>query len=232
MGTTSDFVKLRSSKAPKVGEWNIDYKTALAKAKKEDKFIVTCWSNGDACGYCTTAEKCMMQAAFKDWMAKQDAYFVFQYSGDKDKGAALHDWIFKKGGLKQYPGFRVTLYKADGKIAVDKAITGNDLRKSKTGATGAKNMVAALDAVFAKKPAEPEPTPEKEDEVSSDYKVRLNEKLTTAQVNKILDAIDKNEGYCPCQPRGEGTKCHCEDFIKEKKIGEPCICKIYVKMKK
>lgn len=30
MGTTSDFVKLRSSKTPKVGEWNINYATALA----------------------------------------------------------------------------------------------------------------------------------------------------------------------------------------------------------
>lgn len=60
MGVTSDFVKLRSSKAPKAGEWNKDYKKALSKAKKEGKFIVACWSNGDACGYCTTAEKCMM----------------------------------------------------------------------------------------------------------------------------------------------------------------------------
>lgn len=30
MGTTSDFVKLRSSKTPKVGEWNINYAMALA----------------------------------------------------------------------------------------------------------------------------------------------------------------------------------------------------------
>lgn len=232
MGTTAEFVKLRSSKTPKVGEWNIDYKTALAKAKKERKFIVTCWSNGDACGYCTTAEKCMMQAAFKDWMAKQDAYFVFQYSGDKDKGQSVWNWIFKDGGVKQYPGFRITLYGADGKPVVDKATTGNDLRSKKTGAAGAKKMIAALDAVLAKKPVEPEPIPEKEDESSDDYKVRLNESLTTKQVNKILDAIDKNDGYCPCQPRGEGTKCHCKDFIKEKKIGEPCICKIYVKQKK
>lgn len=232
MGTTAEFVKLRSSKTPKVGEWNIDYKTALAKAKKEGKFIVTCWSNGDACGYCTTAEKCMMTAIFKDWMAKQDVYFVFQYSGDKDKGQTVWNWIFKDGGVKQYPGFRITLYGADGKPVVDKATTGNDLRSKKTGAAGAKKMIAALDAVLAKKPVEPEPIPEKEDESSDDYKVRLNESLTTKQVNKILDAIDKNDGYCPCQPRGEGTKCHCKDFIKEKKIGEPCICKIYVKQKK
>jgi hypothetical protein len=232
MGVTSDFVKLRSSKAPKAGEWNKDYKTALSKAKKEGKFIVTCWSNGDACGYCVTAEKCMMQASFKDWMAKQDAYFVFQYSGDRDKGQAVWDWIFKDGGVKQYPGFRATLYDASGNVVVDKATTGNDLRSKKTGAAGAKAMAAALEAVFASKPAGPEPVPEGEGDAGGDYKVRLNESLTTKQVNKILDAIDKNDGYCPCQPKGEGTKCHCDDFVKKKKVGEPCICKIYVKQKK
>ena len=234
MGTTANFVKLRSSGTPKVGEWNINYAKALAAAKKEGKFIVTCWSNGDLCGYCTTAEKCMMDAAFKDWKKKQDAYFVFQYSGDKDKGKTLHDWIFVKGGVKQYPGFRVTLYDAKGKAVVDKAITGNDLRGSKTGATGAKNMTKALAAVFAKKPAKkdedekPAPTPTP----AEPYKVRLNEKLTVKQVNAILDAIDKNGGYCPCQPsKTADTKCHCKDFKEGKKIGEPCICKIYVKVK-
>ena len=65
-----------------------------------------------------------------------------------------------------------------------------------------------------------------------DFKIRLNEKLTVAKINKVLDAIDKNEGYCPCQFKTEETKCHCKDFIENKKIGEPCICKIYVKQKK
>lgn len=133
MGTTSDFIKLRSSKDPKTGEWNINYNDALAKAKADGKFIVTCWSNGDICGYCTTAEKCMMTATFKNWMVKQDAYFVFQYSGDKDKGAVLHDWIFKKGGVKQYPGFRITRYDASGNEELNFVFTGNELRASKTG---------------------------------------------------------------------------------------------------
>ena len=65
-----------------------------------------------------------------------------------------------------------------------------------------------------------------------DYKIRLNEKLTVAKINKVLDAIDNNDGYCPCQFKTEETKCHCKDFIENKKIGEPCICKIYVKQKK
>lgn len=232
MGTTSDFIKLRSKKTPKTGEWNINYTDALAKAKADRKFIVTCWSNGDVCGYCTAAEKCMMTTTFKNWMMKQDAYFVFQYSGDKDKGAILHDWIFKKGGVKQYPGFRITRYGASDKEELDFVFTGNELRQSKTGQAGAKAMIAKLDEVFAMKPEQKEDESGHTPILPESYKIRLNESLTVKKINAILDAIDKNDGYCPCQPRGEGTKCHCEDFIKEKKIGEPCICKIYVKQAK
>ena len=227
MGTTSDFAKLRSTKTPKVGEWNIDYKTALSKAKKEGKFIVALWSNGDACGYCVAAEKCMMQAAFAGWMKSSDAYFVFQYSGDKDKGKTLHDLIYKERKITQYPGFRITLYDpTTGKAVVDQYVTGNTARGSKTGATGAKNMVEYFKKVFAKAPAKPEPAPTP---AADTYKVRFNEKLTVAQINKVLDAIDKNEGYCPCQTKYDGSKCHCEDFVKNKGFGEPCICNIFVK---
>lgn len=62
-----------------------------------------------------------------------------------------------------------------------------------------------------------------------DYKVRLNEVVSTKQVNSVLDAIDANGGYCPCQPKSRKTKCHCDDFRNNKQIGEPCICNIYVK---
>ena len=160
MGTTADFAKLRSTKTPKVGEWNIDYKTALAKAKNEGKFIVALWSNGDACGYCVAAEKCLMQAAFSGWMKKQNAYFVFQHSGDKDKGQTVKDWVYKGTGLRYYPGFRISLYDAKGKLVVDQSVEGNMARGNKTGATGAKAIVAYLEKVFAKAPAKPEPAPE------------------------------------------------------------------------
>lgn len=232
MGTTSEFVKLRSTETPKVGEWNINYKAALAKAKKEYKFIVTAWSNGDNCGYCVNAEKCMMTTTFKNWIKKQDAYFVFQCSADKDKGKTVYDWLYNKDtGLKYFPGFRVTLYDATGKIVFDKAVEGNTLRGNKTGAKGAENMIANLEKIFAKKPAAPEPVDE-DTKPTEEYKVRLNEKLTVKKVNAILDAIDKNDGYCPCQPgHTPATKCHCKDFKENKKIGEPCICNIYVKQK-
>ena len=228
MGTTSNFLKLRAKNNPKVGQWNKDYKSALALAKKENKFIITAWSNGDNCSLCVAAEKCMMQTVFKNWMKTADAYFVFQCSADSDNGQTLHNWIFKSGGIKQYPGFRITLYNAKGEIVIDKAITGNSLRGNAAGAAGAKTMIANLQKIFDKKPADKTPTPEP---VAQDYVVRLNESLTTAQVNKILDALDKNNGYCPCQAKADGTKCHCEDFVKNKNYGVPCICKIYVKQK-
>ena len=121
------------------------------------------WSNGDNCGYCVSAEKCMMTAAFKNWIKKQDAYFVFQYSGDKDKGKTAHDWVYCKGTkLKYYPGFRITLSDANGKTVCDESFEGNKLRNSKAGENGAKAMIANLEAVFAKKPAV-EPTPESDD---------------------------------------------------------------------
>lgn len=231
MGTTSEFLKLRFSGTPEAGEWNINYKKALSLAKKDGKFIITAWSNGDACDFCVNTEKCMMVDIFKDWMKDVDAYFVFQCSEDDDKGKTLHDWIYSGTGLKQYPGFRLTVYDTKTKkIAFDQVADGNTLCSGKTGSTGAKAMVKSFKAILAKKPAvDPDDGKKKETE---DYKVRLNESLTTAQVNKVLDAIDKNDGYCPCQPKGKGTKCHCDDFTKEKKIGEPCICKIYVKQKK
>lgn len=231
MGTTSDFLKLRADKDPKVGQWNKDYKAALALAKKEYKFIVTAWSNGDVCGYCVNAEKCMMTTTFKNWVKKQDAYFVFQCSADKDKGKTLNEWIYNNDTkLKYFPGFRVSLYDKNGKMVFDQAIEGNKLRNKKTGVKGAEAMIENLEKMFAQKPqkedTEPTPAPTQE------YKVRFNEKLTVKKVNAILDAIDKNDGYCPCQPKGDGTKCHCEDFKDNKGIGEPCICNLYVKVAK
>ena len=231
MGTTSEFLKLRSANAPKPGEWNANYADALAKAKKEGRFVVTCWSNGDICGLCVAAEQCMMQQVFKDWVAKQDAYFVFQCSGDKDKGSALHDWIFTKGKVKHYPGYRITKYGAGGKVLVDKAVDGNTLRNNKAKLGGAKEMIKSLEAVFAAQVAKP--TNESAKPAAEEYKVRLNEKLTVKKVNAVLDALDRNGGYCPCQAeKSADTKCHCRDFKENKKVGEPCICKIYVKQKK
>lgn len=233
MSTTSDFVKLRSSKTPKVGEWNINYKDALAAAKKNYKWIVTCWSNGDKCGYCVSLEKVFLTTEFKNWLKTQDAYFVFQYSGDKDKGQTLHDFIYSGTGLKYYPGLRICLYDpATGKVVKDYPIEGNKLRGNKAGAAGANQVIAHLEDFFRTKPTTKATTTPAVTKDKVDYKIRFNEKLTVKKVNAILDAIDKNEGYCPCQIQCPESKCHCKDFLENKKIGEPCICNLYVKVKK
>lgn len=67
---------------------------------------------------------------------------------------------------------------------------------------------------------------------TQDYKIRFNPKTTVKTINKTLDAIDNAGGYCPCQVPSADSKCHCADFLKVKKIDEPCICGIYVKMAK
>lgn len=102
------------------------------------------------------------------------------------------------------------------------------LRGNKTGQAGAKKMVAIQKEQLSKKPTSTKPTAAASE---ANYKIRLNEKLTVAKINKILDAIDANNGYCPCQMQSEDTKCHCKDFLENKGFGEPCICKIYVKQK-
>ena len=47
-------------------------------------------------------------------------------------------------------------------------------------------------------------------------------------VDKILDAIDKNNGYCPCKlEKNNDTKCMCKEF-REQKEGY-CHCGLYIK---
>ena len=49
-------------------------------------------------------------------------------------------------------------------------------------------------------------------------------------VDKILDALDKNNGYCPCKlEKNNDTKCMCKEF-REQEDGE-CHCGLYVKYK-
>ena len=47
-------------------------------------------------------------------------------------------------------------------------------------------------------------------------------------VDKNLDALDKNNGYCPCKlEKNNDTKCMCKEF-KEQKEGY-CHCGLYIK---
>ena len=147
-GTTAKFIKSRSSGTPKVGEWNINYSKVLAAAKADGKPIIICWSNGDMCGYCVAVEKCMMDSNFVNWMNTSDCYFVFQYSGDADKGKTLHDLIYR-GTLRYYPGFRIMKYNSN-KLVIDQSVEGNILRSNKTGANGAKAIIVNLNKILGK----------------------------------------------------------------------------------
>ena len=60
------------------------------------------------------------------------------------------------------------------------------------------------------------------------YKIRFNPAKTVKTINKTLDAIDANGGYCPCQVPSADSKCHCAAFRKAD-IGEVGYCGIYVK---
>lgn len=44
-------------------------------------------------------------------------------------------------------------------------------------------------------------------------------------LEKILKAIEENDGYCPCVLiKNEDTKCPCKDF----RVNKKCHCKLYV----
>ena len=52
-------------------------------------------------------------------------------------------------------------------------------------------------------------------------------------VDKILDALDKNNGYCPCKlEKNNDTKCMCKEFreqIKDPNFEGYCHCMLYYK---
>ena len=236
MGTTETFLKSRAdASAPvKTGQWHAGFSTVKKNSDKNNIPLLGVWSNGDLCSHCTKFEKCLMEDTFKKWAKTSGVDMWFGCSSDKSKDDRFEGTGFtwaRNNKLKDFPFVR--LYWKKGKVDVYKS--GDDWigGKSVSVSTGAKNLVKNLKAAlknYTPEPAPaPTPTPEPEPEP---YKIRLNEAVTTKQVNAVLDAIDANGGYCPYQAKSADTKCHCKDFLQDKQIGEPCICNIYVKMEK
>lgn len=59
-------------------------------------------------------------------------------------------------------------------------------------------------------------------------KYRLNPEWSAEEVKSFVEAIQKNEGYCPCSlDKDSDTKCPCKDFRKMKK--GTCYCGLYMK---
>lgn len=237
--TVTDKVKkLRAAKSATVkpGQWHADFSTVQKHADANGIPLLAVWSNGDKCGHCIMFEKCILDSKFKNW---QKTCGVDMWIGlgtdtsaeDKEYGVGFK--FARKGtSLNQYPFVR--LYWKKGKVDVCK--TGDSWTGAQGNSKGAEKFVKALKSALKKycpscEPT-PAPTPAPTPEPVEEYKIRLNEKVTTAQVNAILDSLDANGGYCPCQAKSADTKCHCKDFTDVKKIGEPCICNIYVKRKK
>ena len=228
MGVTATLKKTRAKKSDPVqtGQWHADFSTVKKYAGLNNVPLLAVWSNGDACGHCVMFEKCLLDSKFKTWAKKSGVAMWIGFGDDtstEDKFEGTGFKFSRKDTLTTYPFVR--LYWKKGKVDICKS--GGKL----TGDTdkGAAKLVAVLkDALKNYTPDSGEDVkPEKEE-----YVIRLNEEVTTAQVNKILDSIDEKNGYCPCQIQSSETKCHCKDFIENKKVGEPCICNIYVKKKK
>lgn len=233
MGTTTNFLKLRSTASTiKLNEWHNNFSAVKKFADEHNVPLIAVWSNGDNCGFCTTFEKAAMGTPFLNWQQTSQCAFWFGYCGDKSAEDKLRgkgfNWCYQNGKIKQYPFVRIYL---EGKIDVTKS--GADLtgRGTKPG-NESQILVNNLTKILKDYKPSCEPAPDASVVPTTKYKVRFNEALTVKQINAVLDSIDNNKGYCPCQPKGTGTKCHCTDFKKNKGIGEPCICKIYVKQAK
>ena len=237
--TVTDKVKkLRAAASAtiKLGQWHADFTKVKKYADTKNVPILAVWSNGEACGHCKRFEQCLLDSKFKTWAKTSGVAMWIGFGTDKTAADKFNGTGFKfarNGKLSTYPFVRlywkkgkVDLYKSGGDLTGDSAKGAAKLVS--TLKTALKNYKPASDTPDPTPAPEPEPTPAPAEE----YKIRLNEKVTTAQVNKILDSLDANGGYCACQIKEEGTKCHCVDFLEKKAIGEPCICNIYVKQKK
>lgn len=237
MGTTANFLKLRASEssAVKPGQWHAGFQKVKKYAESNKIPLIAVWSNGDVCGHCVMFETVLMKKIFKDWMAKSGCAFWFGCSSDTAKdnkvNGAGYTFAWGDKSAKLYPFIRV--YWKAGKV--DASASGGTWSGDSSKNANATKLVKKIQTLLKnfKPQIEPTPAPEPTPEPTPEpvvCKVRLNEALTVAQINKVLDALDKNEGYCPCQVgKTADTKCHCKDFKENKKIGEPCICKIFVK---
>ena len=231
MSVTDNMKKQRVAKsAPvKLGQWHADFSTVKKYADSKNVPLLAVWSNGDACGHCVMFEQCLLDSKFKTWAKTSGVAMWIGFGSDTSKEDKFEGTGFKfsrKGTLTSYPFVR--LYWKKGKVDLCKSggkLTGDT-------AKGAAKLVSAFKTALKGYCPDCEPTPSPTPETKPQYVIRLNENVTTAQVNKILDAIDACGGYCPCQIQSEDTKCHCKDFIEKKAIGEPCICNVYVKKEK
>ena len=250
MSATSTILAQRDKAGTPItlGRWHAGFTEVKKYADSKGLPLLAIWSNGEECSHCKKLERCLAQSVFKDWMKDSGIVFYFGCNEDKssdDKyGGKGYKWCWKNESLNLFPFVRFYwkakkgTVLADGKVVaedkvlIDKAVTGDTFDNWKDKADGAKYAVSYAKKIYKQYvPACPDCEPGGGDAVQ-EYKIRFNPKTTVKDINDTLDAIDANDGYCPCQVPSADTKCHCADFRNKKALGEPCICDIYVKQAK
>ena len=154
---TEKLLKTRVAK-PTLGKWSSGFSACKKYADDNKVPLIAVWSNGDACGHCTTFETAVMNSTFTKWMASSKCVFWFGCSSDKTKDDKFEGtgftWV-RNGKLTMYPFVRVW-WKA-GKV--DKYDSGDYWDgKSSKGYTTFINKLKTLLKNY--KPEEPAPTPE------------------------------------------------------------------------
>jgi hypothetical protein len=147
--TTKTFLKSRVSK-PTLGKWSSGFSTVKKYAEDNNVPLIAVWSNGDACGHCTTFETAVMNSKFVKWMSTSKCVFWFGCSSDTSKDDKLngagYTWAWKNQSLKLYPFVRI--YWKSGKV--DKAESGDYWidHKSSGYSTFIKKLESLLKAYF------------------------------------------------------------------------------------
>ena len=241
MSATSTILAQRDKAGTPInlGKWHAGFTEVKNYAVNNGLPLLAIWSNGEECSHCKKLERCLNQTTFKNWMKDSGIVFYFGCNVDKssdDKyGGKGYTWCWKSQSLNLFPFVRFywkakkgtkladgTTLAAD-KVVIDKAVIGDKFDNYKDKADGAKYAVSYAKKIYKQY------IPATAEEVETPYKVRFVRDVTGSEINGLLDSLDENGGHCPCQVPSADTVCHCKDFLKNKKIGEPCICGVYMK---
>lgn len=258
---TDKLLKLRECagcvEEPTPGVWFDDFTTTKDAADRQGVPFIAVWTNGDKCGFCVKLEECFLDPKFIAWQKNSGCIFWLGCSADDpDKEDGTNGkgfkWIWQNGKVTAYPFVRVWWPKGK----VDVSTNGNVLDGRKKAAKGGTDEVLRHFKTWLKdfkpapvKPADvpppPPPPPSVDPEPPAppapppppmkDYKIVVNPDITKEEADEIRQKIKENDGYCPCQPKAEDTKCMCANF-KGMKIPEgeqkcTCVCGLYCKIR-
>jgi len=111
-GGPENWIKLAEEQiAPKAadeaGEWMTDYKAALAKAKKEKKFVLADFTGSDWCGWCIKLkEEVFSKPEFAEWAKENVVLLEVDFPRTKKQSDDLkkqNQDLAKEFGIQGYP---------------------------------------------------------------------------------------------------------------------------------